>query len=111
VVAARAKTLFTTRFGWTSLSVGRLPGTGRWILLNQKAGSIDDNHAHNTWNEPIVARIVATPWDIESAAEIRLFDPVRDAHADSTWPRHRRPRRRHGRRTFRIRASRTARFS
>jgi hypothetical protein len=77
-VETKAKTLFATRFGWTSLSVGRIPGRGDWILLNQKAGGIDDNIAHDTWNEPIVARIAAKPWDIASAEEIPIFDPRRD---------------------------------
>jgi hypothetical protein len=75
---ADAKTLFQTRFAWTTLSVGRIPELGHWILLNQKAGSIQDNKRENTWNEPIVARIAPTPWDIFLAEEIPIFDPIRE---------------------------------
>jgi hypothetical protein len=75
---SRAMVLFTTRFGWTSLSAGRIPGTGQWLLLNQKTGPADDNERHGTWDEPIVARIADTPWDIAAAEEIRVFDPLRE---------------------------------
>ncbi len=67
-----AATLFATRFGWTSLSVGRIPGTGEWILLYQRTG------ANEAPDEHIVARFAAAPWALGQAVEVSIFDPVRD---------------------------------
>lgn len=75
---------------WTSLSVGRVPGTGDWILLYQKCGGIVlDEHdkkmpEHPSYHKPIVARIANTPWDIAFSTPLNIFDPDRE-HA---WGRY-----------------------
>jgi hypothetical protein len=70
-----AHSLFSTCYFWTALSAGRIPGTGKWILLYQLAGPRSVAGAHN---QPIVARIADTPWGIASAQEIVVFHPDRD---------------------------------
>jgi hypothetical protein len=65
--------LFTTRFGWASISLGRIPGTGLWIMLRHTAGDGEDINA------PIMARIAAKPWELAGAPDIILHDPVRDS--------------------------------
>ncbi len=70
-----ARSLFATCYYWTSLSAGRIPGTGKWILLYQLAGPREVANAHN---EPIVARIATAPWEIATAPEIVVFHPDRD---------------------------------
>lgn len=75
---AGAVPLFPTRFGWASLSVGRIPGPNLWILLYHTAGSRDDIVRFGTANAPILARIAATPWELAGAPEIPIFDPARD---------------------------------
>jgi hypothetical protein len=69
---ADAEMLFPTRFAWTSLSVGRIPSTGQWILLYQRTS------ANEAPDEAIVARVSETPWGLARALEIAVFDPVRD---------------------------------
>jgi len=69
-----AKPLFTTQ-GWSSISVGRIPGTGQWILLNQTSPG---RRYPQTFKTPIIARIADTPWQIKQAQPIEIFDPVRD---------------------------------
>jgi hypothetical protein len=69
------KTLFTTCYYWSSLSAGRIPGTGKWILLYQLSGPADVTNAHRL---PVVARIADTPWDIATAPETPIFDPQRE---------------------------------
>jgi hypothetical protein len=93
-----ARRLFGTRFGWSSLSVGRVPATREWILLYQEAGTIDDNRASGTWDSPINARIAPTPWEMPAADAVRLFDPIREkargsymnesTEGPSRWPPH-----------------------
>ena len=75
---ADAVPLFTTRFGWASLSIGRIPGPNLWVLLYHTAGSREDIINFGTANAPIVARIAAMPWELADAPEIPIFDPVRD---------------------------------
>jgi len=72
---AAAKTLFTTCYYWTSVSAGRIPGAGKWILLYQLSGPAEVSSAHDL---PIVARIADTPWDIATAPDIPIFSPVLD---------------------------------
>lgn len=69
------KSLFSTCYYWTSLSAGRIPGTGKWILLYQLSGPAEVADAHGL---PIVARIADTPWDLARATEIPIFDPQRE---------------------------------
>jgi Repeat of unknown function (DUF346) len=73
-----ARRLFATRFGWSSLSVGRIPGKEDWIVVSQRTGVIKENRDNGTWDEPIVARIAATPWAIGDALEVPIFSPVRE---------------------------------
>ncbi|NGZ07842.1 MAG: hypothetical protein CV088_00420 [Nitrospira sp. LK70] len=70
------RSLFTTCYYWTSLSAGRIPGTGKWILLYQLSGPREVMTSHHL---PIVARIADTPWEIGTAPDIAVFDPQRDA--------------------------------
>jgi hypothetical protein len=86
--SSNAKELFETRYPWTSLSVGRIPGTGRWIVLYQKtlgdrgpewpfdksgAGPYPEKR-----HDGIYARITTTnkPWDW--GPEVTIFDPDRE---------------------------------
>jgi hypothetical protein len=68
-----AKSLFTTCYYWTSLSAGRIPRIGKWILLYQLSGPAEVPNSHHL---PIVARIADTPWDIATAPEVPIFDPA-----------------------------------
>jgi hypothetical protein len=79
-----ARALFTTKFSWTSLSVGRIPGQGHWILLYQLSGQIEENRQAGKWNRPIVARIAPTPWEIEGAPVLPIFNPKRE-HARGAY--------------------------
>ncbi|WP_394836069.1 hypothetical protein LVJ94_04075 [Pendulispora rubella] len=65
--------LFTTVFPWASLSFGEIPGTNLWIVIYHAAGDRQNVDA------PIKARIASTPWDLASAQDIEILDPVRDA--------------------------------
>jgi hypothetical protein len=72
---ADAIPLFKTRWSWSSLSVGRIPETGRWILLYQRTARPEAPE------ESIVARIARTPADFCDATEvgeIPIFTPVTD---------------------------------
>jgi hypothetical protein len=76
-----AKPLFATRWDWSSLSVGRIPQTGQWILLYQRAFRAKNAGEPEAPEESIVARISSTPWgflDATENGEIELFNPVRD---------------------------------
>ena len=64
----KAAPLFSTR-GITQLSVGRIDGARRWVLLYTRA-SLRAPH------EGVVCRSAATLWDW--SGEVALFDPVRD---------------------------------
>jgi hypothetical protein len=70
-----ARSLFTTCYYWTSLSVGRIPGTGKWILLYQLAGPREVTNAHN---QPMVARIANSPWELAVVPDVVVFHPDRD---------------------------------
>ncbi len=70
------RSLFTTCYYWTSLSAGRILGTGKWILLYQLSGPREVMTSHHL---PIVARIADTPWEIGNVPEVSVFDPQRDA--------------------------------
>jgi hypothetical protein len=73
--AAGAVPLFKTRWSWSSLSVGRVAETGRWILLYQRTARPEAPE------ESIVARLARTPSDFldaSEAGEIPIFTPVRD---------------------------------
>jgi hypothetical protein len=66
-----AKTLFSTeKRYWTSLSVGRIPGTGQWVLLYQRTLSEIGQ------DQPIVARTGALPWELSD--EVEVFNPYRE---------------------------------
>jgi len=67
--------LFRTRWFWSSLSVGRIPQTGQWLLLYQRSARPEAPE------ESIVARIARTPWDFldrTEVGEIPIFTPARD---------------------------------
>ena len=67
--------LFKTRWFWSSLSVGRIRETGKWILLYQRTARPEAPE------ESIVARIARTPWDFldaSEAGEIPIFTPATD---------------------------------
>ncbi len=68
-------TLFFKTEDWSSISVGRIPATGKWILLNQTCGG---RGFPSSYNGPIVCRIADTPWGIADSNPINIFDPVRD---------------------------------
>jgi len=68
-------TLFFKTQRWSSISVGRIPGTGLWIFLNQTCGG---REFPDTYNGPIIARIAKTPWEIATAAPLQIFDPLND---------------------------------
>jgi len=72
---ADAAPLFKTRWFWSSLSVGRIAGMGRWILLYQRAARPEAPE------ESIVARIARTPFEFADATEsgeIPIFTPAQD---------------------------------
>jgi len=75
---ADAIPLFTTQFGWASLSIGRVPEADLWIMLYHRAGTRDDIGPANSANFPIVARLASRPWELGAAPEIPILDPVRD---------------------------------
>jgi hypothetical protein len=68
-----AEPLFATHYGWASLSLCHVQN--KWIMLYHRAGGIPDIATNN---EPIVARIADTPWDLATALEIPVLDPIRD---------------------------------
>lgn len=68
-------TMFFATEGWSSLSIGRIPGINKWILLSQTCGG---REYFTSFDGPIVARIANTPWGIREAAPVVIFDPVRD---------------------------------
>jgi len=70
--------LFATQFGWASLSVGRIAGANLWIMLYHRAGSRIDIGRAGSADYPIAARLASRPWDLGSADEIAVLDPVRD---------------------------------
>lgn len=72
---AMSKALFATCYYWTSLSAGRIPGSGKWIVLSQLAGPGEVDGSHHL---PIVARIADQPWEIGVAEEVPIFDPNRE---------------------------------
>jgi len=55
---------------WTSLSVGRIPGTGQWVLHYQRTLSEIGQ------DQPIVARTGALLWELSD--EIEVFNPYRE---------------------------------
>jgi hypothetical protein len=72
---ADAIPLFKTRWFWSSLSVGKIAGIGRWILLYQRTARPEAPE------ESIVARIARTPPDFldpTEAGEIPIFTPAKD---------------------------------
>ena len=69
---ADAATLFHTKFAWTALSVGRIPTLGQWLLVSQRTSP------NGALDEHIVARMAGQPWAVGLAAEVSIFDPVRD---------------------------------
>lgn len=81
-----AKRLFDTRYFWSSISMGRIRSSGKWILLYQKTLPDFDSEPGFA-NEPagahpekrhdgIYARIGTTPWNW--SPEVKIFDPDRD---------------------------------
>lgn len=86
--AADAKMLFGTRYFWSSISVGRIRGTGRWIVLYQKTLGDFPNEPNHPYapagsfpyerHDGIYARISASthPWDW--SPEVKIFDPDRE---------------------------------
>ncbi len=75
LVESDALTLFETCYFWTSLSAGRIGFDGPWIILYQLSGPAEVEASHK---KPIVARVAESPELLGSAAELPLFDPVRD---------------------------------
>ena len=81
-----AKLLFETRYFWSSISMGRIRSTGKWIVLYQKTlADIDHEspydselggHHPEKRHDGIYARIGATPWDW--SPEVKIFDPDRE---------------------------------
>jgi hypothetical protein len=64
-------------FWWSSVSLGRIPPTGQWILLYQKALGPNDPPPPYAFNaHGIFARIGSTPW--EWSEEFEIFNPDRD---------------------------------
>ncbi len=74
--------LFYTKYAWASMSVGRIPQTGHWILLYHRGGLRSNAEARlrdpRPEEETIVARVAETPWDLGKAPEIVVLDPYRD---------------------------------
>ncbi len=68
---ADAKALFP-RPNYTALSAAWLEGPRLWILLYTRAGF--DRDPYST----VVARMGPTPWSLEDAAEIEIFNPDRE---------------------------------
>jgi hypothetical protein len=75
----QAKRLFDTRYYWSSISMGRIRSTRKWIMLYQKTlpdtdepggGHPEERH------DGIYARIGTTPWDW--SPEVTIFDPDRE---------------------------------
>jgi len=83
-----ATSLVPTCYYWTSISAGRIPGIGKWILLYQLSAPAklpgDPEPPQEAHELPIVARIADNPWDIASAPEIVVFDP----QLDGAWDRY-----------------------
>jgi hypothetical protein len=72
---ADAAPLFKTRWPWSSLSVGRVPGTGWWLLLYQRTARPEATE------ESIVLRLASTPWDLRDpteTGEVPIFTPAQD---------------------------------
>jgi hypothetical protein len=82
---AEAKKLFESRYFWTSVSMGRIRSTGKWIVLYQKTlpdfdhetdpNELGGQHPEKR-HEGIYARIGKTPWDW--SPEVKIFDPDRE---------------------------------
>jgi hypothetical protein len=70
--------LFNTQFGWASLSIGRVPEADLWIMLYHRAGTRDDLVPACSANNPIAARLASRPWELGTAKEMAILDPVRD---------------------------------
>jgi hypothetical protein len=89
---AKARQLFPTHFHWSSLSAGYVPSASLWIVLYQRTG---DWQAPGGLDETILARVAATPWDIETAQEIVIFDPIREQargrYMEPAWRPHHHP--------------------
>ena len=78
--------LFETRFSWSSISVGRIRSTGRWIVLYQKTTRDFENPDPAKRHDGIYARIGASPWDW--SPEVKIFDPDREkAWGPNSLPR------------------------
>jgi len=61
---AQAKTLVKLPHSWSSISAGRIPDTGQWILHYQKTLDYhSDAHNAEDQDEGIYARIGSTPWE------------------------------------------------
>ena len=82
-----ATPLFRTKHVWASMSVGRIPRTGHWILLYHRGGVRSDAEERlrdpRPEDETIVARVAETPWELGCAPEIVVLDPYRDQALDS----------------------------
>lgn len=84
--AAYAESLFTFRYPgddhdqvtWSSISLGRIRSTGRWIMLYQKTGADFENKDPSLRHDGIYARISTgtNPWDW--SAPVTIFDPDRE---------------------------------
>ncbi len=77
------KSILQTKYYWSSISIGRIPTTGHWILLYQHAGGANRPPLYpKIWDEsrdaPIMARVAATPWALENATDLKIFDPKRE---------------------------------
>jgi len=83
---AEAKALFETRYFWSSISMGRIRSSGKWIVLYQKTlGDVDHEAPYDyepggqhpeKRHDGIYARIGRTPWDW--SPEVKIFDPDRE---------------------------------
>ena len=82
--APDATMLFATRYFWSSISLGRVRSTGRWIVLYQKTladfadaftGKPAGLHPEER-HDGIYARIARVPW--EWSPEVKIFDPDRE---------------------------------
>ena len=76
-----AKAIIKLSYDWSSISVGRIPVTGQWILLYQHAGGYYKEKPE-IWEDskdfPIIARVANMPWDFETAQDLEIFNPVRE---------------------------------
>ncbi len=80
------KQLFQTRYFWSSISMGRIRSSGKWIMLYQKTLPDTDNDDPDNFqpgglqrekrHDGIYARIGTTPWNW--SPEVKIFDPDRE---------------------------------